>query len=160
MSKQLLIPARNVEDADDAIRSIPNVAERGDEVVVLIVAEVPDAELVGTEPPPVITEPFAGGGTGFQAPRAPSDQPVFVSSERLMELKGREMCEALSGRIEGLHNAGFEARVEAMFSDTPAETIRDLAGDLDTRDVYVTGDFYEALKDEDGNVARPLPAAA
>ena len=44
MSKQYLIPVKDTEDANNAIARVPGVADQGDEVVVLIVSEVPEGE--------------------------------------------------------------------------------------------------------------------
>ncbi len=96
MAKQYLIPVKDVDDANRAIARVPEIADEGDEVVVLVVSEVPEAELVGSKPPPTVVDPLANSGGVSSAPRAADDVPQFIGREELMEMKGQELCEALN----------------------------------------------------------------
>jgi hypothetical protein len=148
MSKEYLIAVRDTDDAGEAISRVPSFAEPGDELVVLIVSEVPEAEIVGSRPPLQVLDPLATTGGVSSEPRAAWDRPVAMNSEELMEIRGRELCEAVDPKIASLHDLGYEARVEAVFGDEPGEAIRDYAGALNVREIYVTKAFYEDL-DED-----------
>ena len=148
MSKQYLIPVKDTEDANNAIARVPGVADQGDEVVVLIVSEVPEGEYIGDSPPAQVLDPLATTGGVSSEPRAAHDQPEFLSREAIMEMRGRELCEALNPQIAALHDRGYAARVEAVFSDDPGLTIRDYAGDLNVTDVYMTPDFKSDLDSE------------
>ena len=156
MSKQYLIPVKDTDDAQSAITRVPSVVEKGDEVVVLIVSEIPDAELVGSKPPPHVMDPLATTGGTASEPRAGADQPEFIGREELMNMRGQELREALSSQIASLHDQGYEARVEAVFSDEPGSTIRDVAGDLNVADVYVTREFRSDLDSETQAVVKTL----
>jgi hypothetical protein len=148
MSKEFLIPVRDTEDASEALARVPSFADAGDEIVVLIVSEVLGGEIVGSRPPSQVLDPLATTGGVSSEPRAAWDRPVAISSEEMMEMKGRELCEALDSKIAGLHELGYEARAEAVFNDDPGDAIRDYAGDLSVRDIYLTRAFYEDLDEE------------
>ncbi len=156
MSKQYLIPVKDLEDGRRAIGRVADFASEGDEIVLLIISEVPEAELVGMKPPATVTDPLATTGGVSSAPRAADDQPVFIGREELMETRGQELCDALNPEIARLHELGYKARVEAMFSDDPGETIRDYAGDLDVDDVYITEEFREDLDAETQEVVKAI----
>lgn len=154
MSKQILIPARSVEEAKEALPRIGDIAEGGDSVVLLIIAEIPERELVGSEPSPAAIEPLAHAGTGFSTPAPASDVPVFADSDELMDERAQEIQDQLADSVAALTDQGYDSRVQVVFSDSPDSTIRDAASDLGTSEVYVTSDFHSSL-DED--VARVLP---
>jgi hypothetical protein len=156
MTRQFLIPARDAEDASEAIARVPSIAREGDELVVLIVSKVPEGERVDSRPPGQVMDPLATTGGVSSEPRAAHDRPVMISREEIMEIKGREMVEALHPRIADLHDRGYGARVEAIFSDEPGAAIRDYAGDLNVTDVYLTSDFKEDLDDETQELVRTL----
>jgi hypothetical protein len=156
MSKQLLVPVRSVEDAREALPRVEAIAESGDEIVVLVISDIPEREMVGSEPSPATMEPLAHAGTGFSTPAPASDVPVFMESEEIIEKQGQAIVNTLADDIARLHDRGYNARVEAVFSESPAATIKDTAGDLSTREVYVTSSFYEEIKDEDESVAKVL----
>jgi hypothetical protein len=155
MSNQLLIPVQDVHDADHAIRRIPHVAQPGDTVVILAVSRIPEAEVLDTHQP--TSGPIDMPQMGYQATTSPDDAPSFISSEELMEMKGQEICESLQSRIGRLHEGGYDARVDAVFSDKPAQTIREYAADLESTAVYVTSSFHHKLHDEGEHVAAILP---
>jgi hypothetical protein len=156
MSRQVLIPTQSIDDADQAVQYVGAVASPGDQVVLLVVAPVPEAEFIGTAPPPIAADATVQT-TGYAAPRAPDDMPVFVGSEDLMSRRQQEFRDVLAPRLQQLHEKGYDARLDVMFSDSPAATIRDAAGDLDTPDVYVTSDFYSHLETDKSNVSRIIP---
>lgn len=156
MSKQYLIPVKDLKDAKNAIDRVPEFAEQGDEVVVLVVSEVPEGEYIGDVPPAQVLDPLATTGGVSSEPRAAHDQPVFLSREEIMETRGRELCEAIQPQIAALHDRGYEARVDAVFSDDPGPTIRDYAGDLKVNGVYVTRDFQSDLDSETQEVVKAL----
>jgi hypothetical protein len=148
MDREFLIAVKDTEDAGKAIARVPSIAEPGDEIVVLVISEVPESEIVAERPPTQVLDPLATTGGVSSEPRAAWDRPVAISSEELMEMKDRELHEAIDPKIASLHELGFDARVEAVFGDDPGPTIRDYAGDLNVRDVYVTRTFYDDLDEE------------
>lgn len=156
MSKQYLIPVKDTEDANNAIARIPDIATEGDEVVVLVISEVPEGEYVGDEPPRQVLDPLATTGGVSSEPRAAHDRPVFLSREEIMETRGRELCEAIQPQIAALHDRGYGARVDAVFSDDPGLTIRDYAGDLNVAGVYMTREFQSDLDSETQEVVKAL----
>jgi hypothetical protein len=145
MHKQYLIPADSIQDAGNALDHLPSGFKPGDEVVVLIVSEVPEGELVGSRPPVTVLDPLATTGGVSSEPRAVADQPEFIGREEIMEIRGRELCEAVQPRLAALHDRGYGARVDAVFSDDPDATILDYAGDLRADAVYVTPEFAAKL---------------
>jgi hypothetical protein len=156
MGKQLLLPVKDPEDAGKAIARVQDIAQPGDEVVVLVVSEVPEGEYVGDRPPAQVLDPLATTGGVSSEPRAAHDQPVFMSREEIMEVKGQELREALNPQIAALHDRGYAARVDAVFSDDPDATIRDYAQDLDVTDIYTTAEFHEQLDKETRELVRAL----
>ena len=156
MSKQYLIPVKDVEDANDAIARLSGIAERGDNIVVLVISEIPESERIGSRPPEQVMDPLATTGGVAWAPTAAHDRPEFLGREEIMEAKGQELREALDPMIARLHEQGYEARVDAVFSDEPGNTIRDVAGDLNVTDVYVTESFRSKLDDETKEVVKAL----
>ena len=148
MSRQFLIPVRDTDDARSAIARVASIAEAGDEIVVLIVSTVPEGEIVDSRPPSQVLDPLATTGGVSSEPRAAHDRPVMMNREELMEIKGREMCDALSSEIASLHDRGFEGRVEALFSDEAGPTIRDYANDLGVTEICATREFREDLDAE------------
>ena len=156
MSKQYLIPVKDTEDANTAIARVPEIAQQGDEVVILIVSEVPSGEYIGDAPPAQVLDPLATTGGVSSEPRAAHDQPEFLGREAIMEIRGRELCEALNPQIAALHDRGYEARVDAVFSDEPGPTIRDYAGDLNVSDVYMTREFQSDLDSETQELVKAL----
>lgn len=148
MSRQYLIPVKDTDDAKKALTRLPEVMERDDEVVVLIVSDIPEGEMTGSAPPPTVLDPLATTGGTAAAGRAASDQPVFLGREEMMEIRGREMQEAMQPYISSLHDRGYRARAEAVFTDDAGATIRDVASDLAVTDVYITEDFRSDLDSE------------
>jgi nucleotide-binding universal stress UspA family protein len=160
MSKRLLVPVDGVDDADEAIRALPQVCEPGDEIVLLAVAEEPDKELSGSRPLSAIPEPYTGpaGGPG---PLVPNDIPTFVSTEEIKEVQTRELYEALHIRGVQLKDKGFGVNVHVIFSDHPAKAILDYARDIDPAQIYMTRRGHERLYEDDlEEFASVLPATA
>jgi hypothetical protein len=156
MTRQYLIPVKDIQDANKAIAHIPEVATQGDEVVVLVISDVPQAELVGSKPPPTVMDPLANSGGVSSAPRAADDVPQFIGREEFMEIKRRELLDALNPQIARLHELGYDARVETVFSDEPGETIRDAAGDLTVADIYITEEYRSDLDEQIQEVVKVL----
>jgi hypothetical protein len=156
MGKQYLIPVKDTDDANKAIARIPQIAEQGDEVVVLIVSDVPEGELTGSAPAPTVIDPMLTTGGTTSEPRAADDIPTFLGRDEIMEMKHRELCEALDPQIAGLHDRGYSARVDAVFSDEPGATIRDYASDLNVTDVYLTPEFRSDLDEETQELVKAL----
>jgi hypothetical protein len=156
MTRQFLIPARDTEDAGNALSRVPSFAEQGDEVVVLIVSKVPEGEQIDSSPPAQVMDPLATTGGVSSEPRAAGDRPVMIGREELMELRGREASEVLHPRIADLHKQGYGARVITIFSDDPGPAIRDYAGDINVTDVYLTPEFKAELDDETQELVRTL----
>ena len=156
MARQYLIPAKSVDDATNAISQVPSTAEAGDEIVVLIISEVPEGELTGSRPPATVLDPLATTGGVSSEPRAGADRPQFLGREEIMEIKSREILEALNPQLERLHDQGFGARGETMFSDEPGPVIIDYAGDIDANSVVVTPEFYSELDAETQKAVRSL----
>jgi hypothetical protein len=156
MNKQYLFPVNSSEDAGNAIEHLPSEVKPGDEVVVLIVSEVPEAELIGSRPPSTVEDPLATTGGVSSEPRAADDQPVFIGREEIMEVKGRELCDAVQPKIASLHDRGLGARVEAVFSDNPDATILDYAADLRPDAVFMTPEFAGRLEEATRGTVRTL----
>ena len=145
MNRRYLIPTRSIDDAENALARLPAVMEQGDEVVAIIASDVPEAELIGSRPSARVIDPLAITGGVSSEPRATADRPVFIGREEIMDLRGRELCDALRPKIAGLLERAYSARVEALFSHDPDVTILDYATDLRATGIYVTPEFLEAL---------------
>lgn len=156
MAGRYLIPAKDVGDAREAISMALRFAESGDEFVVLVISDVPAGELIGSEPPATVLDPLATTGGVASSGRAGSDTPEFVGREELMEMEGREIIEAIQPHIAALHQQGFEARGQAVFSDNAGATIRDVARDISATDVLVTRDFHEELDADTQELVKAL----
>lgn len=156
MTRQFLIPAKDLEDAQNVIDRIPSFAEQGDDLVVLIVSEVPEGERIEGRPPAQVLDPLATTGGVSSEPRAAHDRPVMIGREEIMEIRGRELVESLHPRIAELHDHGYGARAEAIFSDDPGPAIRNYAEDLNVTDVYVTPEFRKELDSETQELVRAV----
>ena len=156
MTRRFLIPARDAEDAQNVIARVPNFAEQGDDLVILIVSRVPEGERIRGRPPAQVLDPLATTGGMSSEPRAAHDRPVMIGREEIMEIQGRELVESLHPRIAELHDRGYSARVETIFSDEPGPAIRDYAEDLNVTDVYVTSEFREDLDSETRELVRAV----
>ena len=148
MAKQVLIPVDGLDDARTAAGAIPQICEPGDQCILLAVLEEPDTELIGSTPTHVMPEPYTGAG-GSEGPRAPNDAPIFIPREEMRETTARDISEALDRLTQPLRDSGIEVRTDTVFSDTPAQTVADYAGDIDA-EIMVTRHFQEALGKEDG----------
>ena len=156
MSRHYLVPVKDTDDADKALARIPEVLEKGDELMLLVISEVPEGELIGSQPPPTVMDPLATTGGVATGGRVGGDQPVFLGREEIMESRRQELRIALNPRIAQLNEQGYTARMEAMFSDEPGETIRDYAGDLGIKDILVTSDFHADLDSTTRDTVRTL----
>jgi hypothetical protein len=156
MGKQYLIPVKDLADAHRAIGRVPDIAEKGDEIVLLMISEIPEPELIGSGPPETVLDPLKNSGGVSSAPRAADDVPEFIGREELMDSQGEELREAMNPEIARLHELGYQARVETMFSDKPGDTIRDYAGDLQVNDVYITKEFRDDLDKETQEVVKTI----
>ena len=142
---RVLVPVDGIEDAEAAIRGLPNVLEPGDEVVLLAVSEEPDEELIGSRPADVIPGNPYIGPAGATAPVQPNDVPVFLSSDEIMERDGRDLKEALEARAASLRALGMDVRVDSVFSDKRADAVRNYARDIDPTNIAVTQHTYDGM---------------
>jgi hypothetical protein len=155
MTMRVLVPVDGIEDAEAAIRGLPNVLEPGDEVVLLAVAEEPDAELIGSQPGEVIPGNPYIGAAGSLAPVQPNDVPVFMSSEEIIEREGRELREALESRASSLRALGMEVRVDSFFSDERAEAILSYARNIEPTNIAATQHTYDDML-SDAEIDTPI----
>jgi nucleotide-binding universal stress UspA family protein len=131
MSRRVLIPLDSSEHAEDALRVLSSVCEKGDEVILLSIAEPARETPAGMRPGRVIMGTAmgstAGGVGGFVRP----DMPIYAeTSDQATQRQLDELEGYLTPKARALESDGFQVSMAFEISKDPAEAIVDVARKL------------------------------
>lgn len=128
MARRVLVPLDRSKGAEEALKVLPEVCEKGDEIILLSIAE-PDRETqVGMRPGRIIRGGGMGspGGSvgGFTRP----DMPVYAeTSDQAIQRALDELQTYLSPKATALEEQGFSVDMAFEISSNPAEAIVEVA---------------------------------
>jgi nucleotide-binding universal stress UspA family protein len=129
MARRVLVPLDRSKSAESALKVLPEVCEKGDEVILLSIAE-PEREMqIGLRPGRVIrgTNPGSGGGGGIAAFARP-DMPIYgETGDQAIQRQLDELQDYLSPKARELTAQGFNVDMAFEISNHPAEAIVEVA---------------------------------
>jgi nucleotide-binding universal stress UspA family protein len=128
MARCVLIPLDRSERAEDALTVLSQVCEKGDDVVLLSIAQPERETQVGLRPGRVIMSTGLGSSGGGAAGFARPDMPVYgETSDQATQRQLDELETYLSPRAKGLQEQGFSVHMAFEISDNPAGAIVEVA---------------------------------
>jgi nucleotide-binding universal stress UspA family protein len=124
MPRRVLVPLDLSKRAEDALKLLPTVCEKGDEIILLSVAE-PERELqIGLRPGRVVRGSFGGVATGFARP----DMPIYgETADQALQRQLDELESYLTPRARALEAEGFSVDLAFEISRDPAAAIVEVA---------------------------------
>jgi nucleotide-binding universal stress UspA family protein len=127
MPRRVLIPLDRTDRAEAALKLLPSVCEKGDEVVLLSIAE-PQRELqTGVRPGRVVMGSVAtstGGAAGFARP----DLPIYgETADQALQHQLDELETYLMPKARELENEGFNVHTAFEINRDPAAAIVEVA---------------------------------
>jgi len=128
MARRVLVPLDRSKRAEDALKTLPTVCEKGDEVILLSIAE-PERELqTGMRPGRVIMGSGMGTNSGGAAGFTRPDLPIYgETADQALQHQLDELEGYLSPKAKALEAAGFNVSVAFEISSNPAEAIVEVA---------------------------------
>jgi nucleotide-binding universal stress UspA family protein len=127
MSRRVLVPLDRSERADQTLKVLPAVCDKGDEIILLSIAEPEGETQTGMRPGRVVMGggvTSSGGAAGFARP----DMPVYAeTADQASQRQLDELETYLSPKARELQDAGFDVHMAFEISDDPAEAILEVA---------------------------------
>jgi nucleotide-binding universal stress UspA family protein len=128
MPRRVLIPLDRSERAEAALKALPDVCEKGDELILLSVAEPGHETPMGIRPGRVIMSSGlanpGGGAAGFARP----DMPVYAeTADQASQRQLDELETYLSPKAKALEEQGYGVHLAFEISNDPAQAIVEVA---------------------------------
>lgn len=128
MPRRVLVPLDRTDRAEEALKALPQICDKGDEIILLSIAEPVSQTVKGHRPGKVVAAAnVAGPGGGVPGVTWP-DLPDYVETmdqtiaRQLDELEGY-----LSPKAHALEQQGFKVDMAFEINDDAAEAIVDVA---------------------------------
>ena len=119
MPRRVLIPLDRTERAEDALKALPDICEKGDEVILLSIAAPEHETMTGMRPGRTITR-----AAGIPRP----DMPVYAeTSDQVSQRQLDELESYLTPKARELEAAGYNVAMAFELSDHPGEAIAEVA---------------------------------
>jgi nucleotide-binding universal stress UspA family protein len=128
MPRRVLVPLDRSKRAEDALKLLPTVCEKGDDVVLLSIAE-PEKELqTGMRPGRVIMSSGMGTNSGGAAGFTRPDLPIYgETADQALQHQLDELESYLSPKARALEGEGFTVSMAFEISRDPAAAIIEVA---------------------------------
>jgi nucleotide-binding universal stress UspA family protein len=119
MQRRVLIPLDRSERAEDALKALPSICEKGDEVILLSIAAPEHQTMTGMRPGRTITR-----AAGIPRP----DFPVYAeTSDQAAQRQLDELETYLTPKARQLEEQGYQVHMAFELSDHPGEAIAEVA---------------------------------
>jgi len=131
VARRVLVPLDRTDKAELALKAIPELCDKGDEVVLLSIAEEERPLQRGMRPGRIVRGAVAGASGGGVAGAARPDLPVYVETQdQAMQRQLGEMEDYMRPKARALEAQGFGVSMAFEISDDPARAIVDVARQL------------------------------
>lgn len=128
MARRVLIPLDRSEHGENALKVLPAVCEKGDEVILLSIAEPERETPTGVRPGRVIMASGMGSPGGGAAGFARPDMPVYAeTSDQAFQRQLDDLQTYLAPKAKALEADGFHVSMAFEISRDPAEAIIEVA---------------------------------
>jgi nucleotide-binding universal stress UspA family protein len=127
MARRILVPLDRTARAEQALKALPTLAEKGDEVILLSIEERAQQMQRGVRPGRIVRGPVGGPAGGVVGGALP-DLPVYAeTSDQAMQRQLDEMEGYMRPKARDLENQGYRVSMAFEISDAPADAIVDFA---------------------------------
>lgn len=129
MTKRVLVPLDRTDDAEEALKFIPELCDKADEIVLLSIAEPVGRMQTGTRPGRIVhgRQPTSPPGVGITGTLWP-DVPMYAETkDQTIQRQLDELEGYLRPRAKALEEQGYEVSMAFEISDDPAAAIVDVA---------------------------------
>ena len=127
MARRVLVPLDRTDKAELALHALPTLCDKGDEVILLTIAEEDRPLQLGVRPGRIVRGPVLGPAGGVAGASRP-DLPVYAEThDQAMRRQLDEMEDYMRPKARELESQGFNVSMAFEISNDPARAIVDVA---------------------------------
>jgi nucleotide-binding universal stress UspA family protein len=127
VARRVLVPLDRTDKAEMALKALPDLCDKGDEVILLSIAEQAQPLQRGTRPGRIVRAQVIGPAGGVAGAARP-DFPVYAeTADQAMQRQLDEMEDYMRPKSRELESQGFQVSMAFEISDDPARAIVDVA---------------------------------
>jgi nucleotide-binding universal stress UspA family protein len=128
MARKVLVPLDLSERAETALKVLPAVCEKGDEIVLLSIAHPQHETQMGMRPGRIISSTGGGVPAGTVAGFVRPDLPVYAeTSDQAAQRQLDDLEGYLTPKARELEQAGFKVHMAFELNNDPAAAIVEVA---------------------------------
>ena len=128
MARRVLLPLDRTNKSEEALKALPGLCDKGDEIILLSIAEEERTPQRGMRPGRVVRGGSVGGPAGGVAGVARPDLPVYAEThDQTTQRQLDEMESYMTPKARALESQGFIVAMAFEISEDPARAIVEVA---------------------------------